>query len=271
MFLRTLWMHDLSARADAVEGPLAYLATRSDAEVLVGHALGAALEPDAGAADPALVERRAEAEAHLRPAVARLVEAGVPTTLVIRSGQPLEVAEALIEAHNIGLVVCGATGAHGLDRAILGSTAAKLTRNLHCSVLVVRRPFPKLDRLLCAVDTGRPSEAAILHAAALARRTGARLEFMTVVEPVLDLSDTGSAEERLNGALTATLGRDRDPSWTAVAITGETPTQGILHRAATVDLVVMGTQGRKGWRRLLLGSVAETVVHSCPVSVLVAR
>ena len=56
-----------------------------------------------------------------------------------------------------------------------------------------------------------------------------------------------------------------------LAVSAETPASGILHVAESADLVVMGTQGRVGWRRLLLGSVAESVVKSCPVSVLVAR
>ena len=271
MFLRILWMHDLSARADAVLAPLRYLARRSDAEVVISHALGAPLSAAAGEEDRALVERRAEASAHLKPLADALAADGLPVSVEIRAGQPIELAEALIEEGRIGLVMCGATGLSGLDRALLGSTATRLLRDLTCSVMVVRAPFHSLDRVLCAVDTARPLSAPILHAAGLARRCGARLEFMTVVEPVLDLSETETGEQRLLTALTEALGSDLDPGWHRVAVSAETPASGILHCAESADLVVMGTQGRVGWRRLLLGSVAESVVKSCPVSVLVAR
>ena len=271
MFERILWMHDLSARADAVLALLGYLARRLQASVVISHALGAPLRPDEGEHDPAMVARRAEAEAHLGPLAAQLVAEGVPVSVQIRAGQPIELAEALIDEGQIGLVVCGATGLSGLDRALLGSTATRLLRELRCSVLVVRRPFQRLDRLICAVDTRHPLHAPITHAADLARRFGARLEFVTVVEPVLDLAETETGEQRLSVAVSEALGAELDPGWPMVAVSAETPASGISHVAESADLVVMGTQGRVGWRRLLLGSVAESVVKSCPVSVLVAR
>lgn len=271
MVIRALWMHDLSARADAVEAPLTWLARRMDGEVVLAHALGAAMSPDAGPQDPALLERRAAADAHLGPLAARLKASGVPVSTVVKVGQPLEVAAALVEAHGIGLVVCGATGLTGLDRALLGSTAAKMVRGMPCSVLVVRSRFERLGRLVAAVDVDRPVPAVILHAAALARRAGARLTFITVIQPVLDLSESRPAETRLEALVDEVLGADRDRSWTVAAVRAESAAQGILHAAQGADLVVMGTEGRAGWRRLLLGSVAEAVVQSCPVSVLVAR
>ena len=48
MFLRILWMHDLSERSDAVLAPLGYLARRLDASVVITHALGAPLRPEEG-------------------------------------------------------------------------------------------------------------------------------------------------------------------------------------------------------------------------------
>jgi nucleotide-binding universal stress UspA family protein len=51
------------------------------------------------------------------------------------------------------------------------------------------------------------------------------------------------------------------------------PAEEIVHLATTGghDLVVVGTHGRRGVRRIVLGSVAEHVVRSAPASVLVAR
>lgn len=271
MNLRMLWMHDLSAHADACLTPLLWLAKRSDAEVVVAHALGAPMEPDLGAADTVLATRRVEAEAMLGRVLEQLQAEGVPATMVVAVGQPLDLAERLVERDQVGLVVLGSTGIGGIDRMLLGSTAERLTRHLHVSVLVVRQPFERIRRVLGAVDVHKVFPEVILQAAALARLGGATLDFITVVEPTLDLSGNAPAEARLLRALDEVLGPDRDPGWSALAVSAESPTQGILHRAPDYDLVVCGTEGRRGLRRLLLGSVAESVVRACPVSVLVAR
>jgi len=271
MFLRVLWMHDLSERSEAAGDLLRWLALRSDAEILLVHALGAPTGASAAADDPILRGRREEAEAHLRPVVADLESAGIRATLRVVVGQPLEVAERLVDLEQIGLVFVGATGMSGLDRVMLGSTTGRLVRGLRCSVLVARPPFRRVGRVLCAIDMRHPHDAIILQAAALARRSGAHLEFITVVEPALDLAETAPAEERLPELLRQVLGEDLDAGWSTEVIIAESATQGILHRAALADIVVMGTEGRRGLRRLLLGSTAEAVVRDCPVSVLVAR
>lgn len=271
MFLRILWMHDLSPGAQAAGDLLRWLAPRSDAELIIGHATGAPLSPDAEGHDVALAARDHEAQAVLAPLCAQLSAAGIPTSLRVEPGQALDLAEKLVEQEQIGLTVVGATGQRGLDRILLGSTTEKLVRQLHCSVLVARPPFQHIRRMLCAIDLNRVSEVAILQAAALARRAGATLEYITVVESTLDLAETEPAAERLARVLRDALGAEHDQAWQSEVITAETPAQGILHRANGADLVVMGTEGRRGWRRLLLGSVAERVVQSCPVSVLVAR
>ena len=53
----------------------------------------------------------------------------------------------------------------------------------------------------------------------------------------------------------------------------EPPTPGLVHWLEThpCDLAVLGSHGRKGFRRAVLGSVAEAVVRRAPCSVLVAR
>lgn len=271
MFLRILWMHDLSGRSEAAGDLLLWLALRSDAEVLLVHALGAPTGAASAADDPVLQARREEAESHLQPVVARLTAEGVRATLRVIVGQPMEVAERLVDLEQIGLVFAGATGMSGVDRVLLGSNTARLVRGLRCSVLVARPPFARIRRILCAVDLRHVHDAVILQAAALARRSGAHLEFITVVEPALDLAETAPAEERLPVALREVLGEDLDAGWTTAVITAESATFGILHRAPLADIVVMGTEGRRGLRRLLLGSTAEAVVRQCPVSVLVAR
>lgn len=271
MFLRILWMHDLSPRSEAALELIRWLAPRSDAEILVAHALGAPLAPGMEAQDPLLETRRRDAEAVLLPLRDRLAAEGLVISLRIEPGQPLELASRLVEQERVGLCVVGATGTSGLDRLLLGSSTEKLVRALPCSVLVARAPFHRPQRVLCALDLHQPAFPAILEASALARIAGAQLEFLTVVDPAVHVREVEEPEQALARAVKDALGGEHDARFVFAKVVAETPAQGILHRAGAADLVVMGTHGRRGLERLLLGSVAESVVRSCPVSVLVTR
>lgn len=56
-------------------------------------------------------------------------------------------------------------------------------------------------------------------------------------------------------------------------VVADTPVHAILSIATTepIDMIVMGTHGRSGWRRALLGSIAESVLHESEVPVLTIR
>lgn len=270
MYADIVWMHDLSDRAAACEPVVRALTDGAGARVAVVHATGAPVEGQSEA-DPALLHRAEAATSALLPVVERLKEAGLEAELVVGPGQPAEMASLVVASRESGLLVAGATGSAGLDRLLLGSTAGRLVREVEAPVLIVRRPFARVRRVLCAVDLEHPSEAAMLHAAAIARAAGAELEFMTAVAPLVDLDAPDDVEGRLRAAAHAALGREMSPAWTYHGVVADTPLQGILHRAPEADLVVMSSAGRRGWRRLLLGSVAEAVVNACPSSVLVVR
>ena len=70
-----------------------------------------------------------------------------------------------------------------------------------------------------------------------------------------------SAQARRNGVTTAVLLRDGEPGDQIVR----------LGRSARVDLIVMGTHGRRGLRKLYVGSVAQQVVLSSPCPVMTVR
>jgi nucleotide-binding universal stress UspA family protein len=135
----------------------------------------------------------------------------------------------------------------------------------------------KITNILCPVDFSKPSEAAIAHASALARRHGARLHFVYVYEPTF-------ADGYMMGMPTQPPPADLEPlcgRLKALHPTGDDdvecrhelifgfPGASLIGYAATndIDLIVMGTHGRTGPSRLLMGSVAEAVVRSasCPV------
>jgi nucleotide-binding universal stress UspA family protein len=142
------------------------------------------------------------------------------------------------------------------------------------------------SRILCPVDFSPTSARALARAASLARTYGAALSILHVI-PVFDPSrpvlesplgleepgrvfypasrETVVAELRSWAAAPAVVAVS--PAF--VAEEGR-PADVIVAQAAEsgADLLVLGTHGRTGFRRLLLGSVAETVLRTAPCPVL---
>ncbi|MFB6281943.1 MAG: universal stress protein [Haloferacaceae archaeon] len=137
------------------------------------------------------------------------------------------------------------------------------------------------DEILVPTDGSAAAERAIEHAVDLAGRYDARIHAFYVVDT--------SAYAALEGAGTAVVDALEDQGREAVAavvdaaeaagvpaervVRDGSPHRNILDYIdeAGVDLVVMGTHGRRGIDRYLLGSVTERVVRSSPVPVLTVR
>jgi nucleotide-binding universal stress UspA family protein len=139
---------------------------------------------------------------------------------------------------------------------------------------------PKFETILVATDFSPTSDHALEYAAMLARQTGAALHLLYVVAFPIELTSYPSFRWVKLGALRDQLRADaeRDLATRAAAISGvdvtsevkfEVPAGAIVETAAErkCQLIVMGTRGRGGVSRLLLGSVAERVVRTaeCPV------
>ena len=136
------------------------------------------------------------------------------------------------------------------------------------------------DRLLVPTDGSDGAWTAFEHALALADRSGAELHVLTAVDPALVPVEVGA--ERVIDAFRE-AGRDAVEALRERAAAEGVPVEtavvdGHAHDAILeyvdehdVDLVVMGTHGRTGLGRWLLGSVTERVVRACPVPVLTVR
>jgi len=135
-----------------------------------------------------------------------------------------------------------------------------------------------LERILVPIDFSDCSLDALEYAVQVARRSGASIRLLHVLEPVsygLDftLLHTSKQEhmkevmgQRLSD-LAKALATAQVP--TDVELRGGLPSDSILDGAKTMpaDLIVMGTHGRRGLSHTLGGSVAEAVLRksSCPV------
>ncbi len=140
-------------------------------------------------------------------------------------------------------------------------------------------------RILCPTDFSSVADAGVAHAASLAAREGAELVLLHVLAPITAyvLPDVvGSIavdlEERSREDARHELRRLRDRVRSTgvrthtVLVQGYAPSQ--IARAAErlrCELIVLGTHGRTGLTRMLLGSVAEAVVRRAPCPVLTLR
>ena len=141
-----------------------------------------------------------------------------------------------------------------------------------------------IRRILFPTDYSACAEEAFTHAAYLADRHEAELHLLHVTEPVGDPLETCFDNFRLTPAdLAADLHlpipeRDDRPVDEPVQIisaeeAGPDPAPVILRYAKDhdIDLIVMGTHGRRGLRRMMVGSVTEEVVRLAPCPVFTVR
>lgn len=129
-------------------------------------------------------------------------------------------------------------------------------------------------RILVPTDFSATSEAALAYGRALANQFDAALHLIHIAEnPFLraTVADRRSIEEAPGRWLEERLtDADRRRGAVTVVENSDEPAKEILQYAqsANIDLIVIGTHGRTGLARLVLGSVAEAVVRAAPCPVL---
>jgi nucleotide-binding universal stress UspA family protein len=136
----------------------------------------------------------------------------------------------------------------------------------------------QFKHVLVATDFGEPAQHALERAIALAKQADGKVTLLHVFHiarpaydvlvelPIAELA--GKGRSALQTALAHA--KQRYPRCESVFETGE-PARRIVETAVQLgaDLIVVGTHGRRGLPRMLLGSVAEKVVRTSPVPVLI--
>jgi nucleotide-binding universal stress UspA family protein len=142
------------------------------------------------------------------------------------------------------------------------------------------------QRILAAVDDSPTSDLALKEAIGLAKDQHAKLRIIYVIDKIAIYNSTQLSpeientwidigHEILNKAqrLASSGGIDAEVKLLETEVPGERMAEAIVAEAGAwpADIIVAGTHGRSGLNHLLMGSVAEGIVRSSPVPILLVR
>ncbi|MET0105893.1 MAG: TSUP family transporter [Sedimenticola sp.] len=198
----------------------------------------------------------------------RAEAAGVSCEILLGHGSdPYTEIVDQAEVSAMDVIVMGRRDKSDLVRTMLGSTTAKVIGHTHSDVLVVPRDAHIEGKgIVLPIDGSRYSEAAAVTVINLASQCKAPI---TVVSVAIDERLRGDAQTNAEhvGKLMAEAGIE-----VSVDVRVGSPEAAIVDCAheRNADLIVMGSHGRTGLDRLLVGSVSERVIGSagCPVLVV---
>ena len=208
---------------------------------------------------------------------------GIESIFVARHGSPADLILDVSASEGADLIAMSTHGRTGLRRLLMGSVTESVLRHSTLPLLVARPETPPRpwSRIVVGLDGSDTSEHILPFAAALARRAGASLDLVTASLPV-------EAQPLHPDGFPASYYPKGDPLPYLETIRGrlatenipaevhsliDFPARGIVEhaRSRNAGLICMGTHGRGGLSRLLMGSVAEGVLRHAPCPVFVVR
>ncbi len=234
---------------------------------------------DAGVWESVFATRKKECEAAVEAVDEAVASADheLSVTTTIRQGYPATEIIAYADQHDVDCIVMGTHGRTGVRRYLLGSVTSSVVRRSTRPVMTVQLTDPPApashDAILIATDGSAGSQSAVAEAIDLARQYDATLHILSVVETKFATRAPirSALETEANEAITAVVEQ------TPADLDTETHCfTGVVHEAiaetiANTDagLLVLGTHGRRGLDRLLLGSVAERMIRTADIPVLI--
>jgi nucleotide-binding universal stress UspA family protein len=202
-----------------------------------------------------------------------------PDSLIVDVGAAAVVLNEAAERLNAQLIVLGGKHHSTLGRWLSGSTSLNVARTASVPVLVTAGQPAGIKRVLVSVDASEAAGPTLDLARRYADWFGAELRVLSVLEPLPVLPEgfgTAMDTEQYYGLCREMLQQELAPKLEHVGgalllrYGGAVDT---ILREATVwpaDLLVMGSHGKSWARRLMLGSVTESILNYLPTSVLIA-
>ncbi|NIN00174.1 MAG: universal stress protein [candidate division Zixibacteria bacterium] len=203
---------------------------------------------------------------------------------IVVSGTPFDQIMQHAGINDVNVIMVGSGEKEREGKFSLGITAERLIRRSNKPVWVVKRgTHPGIKKILCPVDFSETSARALTNAIHLARNLQAELSVMTVIQDIWRVYPTvGKAAakkqvvwvKRNESEFQRFLQKSdfHDVNWNKVIREGNPPQEILsIARQMQADLLVMGSVGRTGLARILVGSVAEKVIRETPCSVITVK
>ncbi len=203
-----------------------------------------------------------------------------PCTKRLEVGSPAEVIVTAVEQEKVDLIVMGARGLGPIKERLLGSVSHRILTLAPCAKLIVNGPVKAMTKVLLPLQGPHDMEAAIRFLQLKPFHDPVQLSLLTVlpnVRPPWPV-ETAAAEQLEERALQSarefiedTANRLRSLGYEARgrAVLG-TPASMIFQEAGTLrsDAILMGSRGKKGAMRFMLGSVSHTLLHQMPCPIM---
>jgi len=219
---------------------------------------------------PQVIEKdEKEAIEHLESIKTRASTEGVNCEIIVLRGEePYQDIVDEATKNQVNMIIMGRHGRTGLLRLMMGSVTAKVIGHAPCNILVVP-PTAKVEcrNILIATDGSKYSEAATSEAIGIAKRCGSSLIVISVASSDAEIT---SAEDNVKKVVE--LVEKESIKIEGLTVTGK-PYEVIVETSKQkhADLIVVGSHGRTGLERLLMGSVTERVIGHTESAVLVVR
>lgn len=196
----------------------------------------------------------------------------------LEQGEAYEQIVHVAEEENCDLIVMGRKGQGKLERELMGSVTARVIGHTRKDILVIPEAAKlSWQNILLATDGSTCCDNALARALEIAQERGAKLNAVSVVYSNDEFYALGQdvVKDLYQGADKVL---DKVKKWagdlgvqTELFVRDGEPHQAITDLAAEISasLIVMGSHGRKGLTRFLMGSVTERVIGyaECPVLV----
>lgn len=214
-------------------------------------------------------KEQAEFLSHLESIKARAAKEEVICETILH--ESVDTSQAIIEEateRRVDMIVIGKHGRSGLAKLLMGEVAAKVVGHAPCKVLIV----PKAARIeyktiLIATDGSIHSNAAVAEAIAIAKRCGSNIIALSAMRDNSELEEAKinvnkvveiAQKEGVNVEALTPIGRSYDVIVETAGGRG-------------VDLIVIGTYGKTGVKKFLMGSSTEKIIGNAGCAVLVVK
>jgi len=228
------------------------------------------------AVPPGSLDGSKEATAYLNRLAGALRNRGAVVDTQVLTGAPAPAIVDMAVRGGFSLILMCSRGKNGIQRLLMGSVAEEVLHRSPIPVLIVHplaKPEGKMriKRIVVPLDGSHRSGSILPHVAPLAKATGAKLLFMTIVEP--RAKSDYPVEVVARNLFREQKRLQQQGIQTELAIRYGDPTVEILSfgDVQNADLVALSTHGRTGLERALYGSVTESVLRQGKFPMLVLR